>query len=86
MFNKEDGLYYDYNFIKNEIMVEPKDVSRLHDGCGLCPEDKLTARFIVQLLRYGYNDKEIYTFFNNTSLFHIISIILIKSNSFIINL
>lgn len=54
------------SFIKNEIKEDPEKVSRLHDGCGLCPEDKLTARFIVQLLRYGYNDKEIYTFFNNS--------------------
>lgn len=47
-------------FIRNEMNADVNKVSVIHDGCGLCPEDKMTAYFIVQLLKYAYDHKEVY--------------------------
>lgn len=49
-------------FIRNEMAQNPDSIASIHDGCGLCPKDKLTPYFFVQLLRYAYAHNDIYTF------------------------
>lgn len=59
---REAGIRQMQDFIKNEMHKDVQRVSHIHDGCGLCPGNKLTARFIADLLRYGYAHNDIYNF------------------------
>lgn len=53
------GLAYLKHFLKNNIKENnPKIV--VHDGCGLCRYNRLSARTLVDILKYGYADKRIY--------------------------
>ena len=48
------------HFISHELHIVPNDVSIIHDGCGLCPDNRLTTRFLITLLRYAHAHKYIY--------------------------
>ncbi len=46
--------------VRNELHMSPKDVCNVHDGCGLCPDDRLSPRLLVALLRYAHAHPYIY--------------------------
>ncbi len=53
------GVAYLKKFLKEKIKVNnPKIV--VHDGCGLCRYNRLSAKTLVDILKYGYADKGIY--------------------------
>ena len=45
------------NFLHSEIGV--KDSVQIHDGCGLCPQDRLSPKILTRILTYGYNAPKI---------------------------
>ena len=50
---RQSGVCALKRFIKNEL----QDTSTqyvIHDGCGLCPENRVPPTFLVKLLHYGY--------------------------------
>lgn len=53
------GLAYLNRFLKEEVGCDSTDYV-VHDGCGLCPYDQMTAPALVRVLRYGYLHKEIF--------------------------
>ena len=53
------GIEYLWKFINEELKSKEKGIV-IHDGCGLCTQDKLTPYFLCEILRYGYARKEIY--------------------------
>jgi D-alanyl-D-alanine carboxypeptidase/D-alanyl-D-alanine-endopeptidase (penicillin-binding protein 4) len=57
------GLAYLNKFMKEEIGCKPTDYV-IHDGCGLCPYDQMTAPTLVRVLRYGYQHKETFDILN----------------------
>ena len=53
------GVAYLNKFLKQTIHENnPKIV--VHDGCGLCRYNRLSAQSLVDILRYGYADKAIF--------------------------
>ncbi len=62
---RENGVKVLRAFISQELKMNPSSCAVIEDGCGLCPNDKLTARLLVTLLNYAYQHKyifeEIYT-------------------------
>ena len=57
---RENGRRLLRNFIRNEIAIEPDMVCRIDDGCGLCPNDKITADLLVKILIYASQHPAIY--------------------------
>lgn len=56
---QKTGVAYLKKFLKESIKENnPKIV--VHDGCGLCRYNRLSAKTLVDILRYGYADKNIY--------------------------
>lgn len=53
------GIEYIWKFINEELKSKEKGIV-IHDGCGLCTQDKLTPYFLCEILRYGYARKDIY--------------------------
>lgn len=53
------GIDYLWKFIHEELKSKEKGIV-IHDGCGLCTQDKLTPYFLCEILRYGYVHKDIY--------------------------
>lgn len=53
------------DFVTQELHMPLDKSCDIDDGCGLCPDDKLTPRLLVNLLTYAYDHKyifnEIYT-------------------------
>lgn len=49
---RENGKLQLLSFLRNELNVEPSKVCHIDDGCGLCPNDKLSADLLVKLLLY----------------------------------
>ncbi len=57
---RENGKLQLLTFLRNELNVEPSMVCNIDDGCGLCPNDKLTTDLLVKLLIYCYERPYIY--------------------------
>lgn len=53
------GIDYLWKFVHEELKSKEKGIV-IHDGCGLCTQDKLTPYFLCEILRYGYAHKDIY--------------------------
>lgn len=53
------GVRYLRWFLKNDIGEADKRLV-VHDGCGLCTYNRLSARSLVAILRYAYRDKQIF--------------------------
>lgn len=55
----------------NNIPTETADIDniiKVYDGSGLSPDNRLTARFLVDLLRFAYRDKELHDYFIDEGL------------------
>lgn len=48
------------NFIKNDLKINPDKVCNIEDGCGLCPDNRVTPELLVALLKYARVHKYIY--------------------------
>ena len=57
---RENGKQQLRNFLRKELNVEPSMVCNIDDGCGLCPNDKLTADLLIRLLAYCAKYPRIY--------------------------
>lgn len=57
---RENGKRLLRNFLRNEIKAEPYNVCNIDDGCGLCPNDRLSPDILVKLLIYASNNPYIY--------------------------
>ncbi len=56
---QKTGVKYLNTFLRSDIKENnPKIV--IHDGCGLCRYNRLSAQTLVDILRYGYADKAIF--------------------------
>lgn len=54
-----EGVRYLRWFLKHDIGETDKRLV-IHDGCGLCTQNRLSARSLVAVLRYAYHDKQIF--------------------------
>lgn len=57
---RANGIEVLKRFISDELHQDPAVVSVIHDGCGLCPDDKLSPRLLVSLLIYATQHPYIY--------------------------
>lgn len=57
---RANGIEVLRQFISEELKLNPSAVSSLDDGCGLCPDNKLSPALIIALLDYAYSHKYIY--------------------------
>lgn len=56
---QKTGVAYLKKFLNQNVKENnPKIV--VHDGCGLCRYNRLSAKTLVDILKYGYGDKNIY--------------------------
>ena len=53
------GVAYLRKFLRENIK-EMNSKIVVHDGCGLCRYNRLSAKTLVDILKYGYGDKNIY--------------------------
>lgn len=53
------GVAYLRKFLKETIKENNPNIV-VHDGCGLCRYNRLSAKTLVDILRYGYAEKKIY--------------------------
>ncbi len=53
------GVAYLRKFLRENIK-EMNSKIVIHDGCGLCRYNRLSAKTLVDILKYGYGDKNIY--------------------------
>lgn len=55
----EAGVSYLRKFLSEELMQ--RDASLVvHDGCGLCTQNRLSPAALISVLRFGYRDSSIY--------------------------
>lgn len=47
-------------FIKQELHLDPAKHANIDDGCGLCPDDRLSPTLLCELLKYAYARPYIY--------------------------
>lgn len=57
---RQNGVEKMRQFVVHELHMNPATSCQIEDGCGLCPNDKLTPRLLVSLLNYAYQHKYIY--------------------------
>lgn len=60
---RQGGIDVLRQFINTELLQPDEDPMRcsvLHDGCGLCPESRVTPALIVSLLKYSWQRPYIY--------------------------
>lgn len=57
---RENGKLFLNNFLQRELNVIPAQVCNIDDGCGLCPNDRVTPELLVRLLIYAHNHKSMY--------------------------
>ncbi len=50
---RENGMLLLRHFIRHELAMNPQTVATIHDGCGLCPDDRMSPALLVALLRYS---------------------------------
>ena len=56
---RSNGILALTRFVETELHL-PTTAYSIHDGCGLCPEDRLTPRLLARLLLYASQHKYIY--------------------------
>lgn len=57
---RANGIKALQKFIRQELRMNPAKVCNIEDGCGLCPDDRLTPELLINLLKYAYRHKFIY--------------------------
>lgn len=57
---RKNGIIAMQRFVKNELKMDPKKVCNIEDGCGLCPDDRLSPRLLITILDYAHKRKNIY--------------------------
>lgn len=57
---REGATEYLRHFIEVELGYDPDAVCRIHDTSGLCVHDRLSPRFLINLLRYAHSHKYIW--------------------------
>lgn len=57
---RENGKMALKKFIKRELGMEPSKVCNIDDGCGLCPDDRMTPELLISLLNYTYKHQAMY--------------------------
>ena len=57
---RTDGKKVLKEFVSNELHMPIDGSCVIDDGCGLCPNDKLTPRLLVNLLAYAYMHKRLF--------------------------
>ncbi|MBQ9363013.1 MAG: D-alanyl-D-alanine carboxypeptidase [Bacteroidaceae bacterium] len=67
------GKFYEGNvlhaFMKRELDVDYSTSGLIiNDGSGLSPDNRLTADFLIQLLRYAYKEKPVFRYFIREAL------------------
>lgn len=63
------GLRAMDSFLIGEIGVNPSDMGYIiNDGSGLSPENRLSARLLVALMRYAYHKKSYFNYFLDQAL------------------
>lgn len=58
---RENGKKALEKFIKEELKMEPAKECSIEDGCGLCPDNRLTPNILITLLNYAYKHPAIYS-------------------------
>lgn len=57
---RKNGIVALQRFVKQELRLDPKKDCNIEDGCGLCPDDRLSPHLLITLLDYTYKHKPIY--------------------------
>lgn len=57
---RENGTTALRNFIRKELKMDPAKVCHIDDGCGLCPDNKVSAEMLAALLKYAHQHPYIY--------------------------
>lgn len=57
---RKNGIVALQRFVKDELKMNPKEVCNIEDGCGLCPDDRLSPRLLIAILDYAYKRRNIY--------------------------
>lgn len=57
---RKNGIVALQRFVKQELQLDPKRVCNIEDGCGLCPDDRLSPHLLITLLEYTYKHKALY--------------------------
>lgn len=47
-------------FISQKLKLDPTSCANIEDGCGLCPDDKMTPSLLIALLTYSQSKSSIY--------------------------
>lgn len=47
-------------FVREELKKDPSKVCKIEDGCGLCPDNRMTPELLIALLNYTYKHPYIY--------------------------
>lgn len=50
---RSEGIHMLRHFIRHELHLAPDSVAVIHDGCGLCPDDRMSPQLLIALLRYA---------------------------------
>ena len=56
----EAGVSYLRKFLSEELMQKDTSLT-VHDGCGLCTQNRLSPAALISVLRFGYRDSSIYS-------------------------
>ena len=56
----EAGVSYLRKFLSEELMQRDSSLT-VHDGCGLCTQNRLSPVALISVLRFGYRDSSIYS-------------------------
>lgn len=57
---RENGITALRRFIVNELHLDAKKHANLEDGCGLCPDDRLSPTLLCELLKYATKHPRIF--------------------------
>lgn len=57
---RENGIRLLKNFLTREININPELAGHFDDGCGLCPDNRMSPQLLVQLLIYAAQRPNIY--------------------------
>ncbi|MDO4172983.1 MAG: D-alanyl-D-alanine carboxypeptidase [Prevotellaceae bacterium] len=58
---RHNGVMALRRFIREELKMNPDKVSHIDDGCGLCPDNRMTPLLLIELLKYAHKHKSIYS-------------------------
>lgn len=60
---RSNGVEVLKQFVLNDLGLNPNEECVVHDGCGLCPDDRLTPELLIAILTYAYKHPYIYQAF-----------------------